>query len=440
MTLREKATLAAFNKAVDIGFKKIKKNPREGMLDIVGIIDKYMMPKSEQENSGKKAIENIRREFADPNSSWVSFATDMVNDVDENVIKHFVTNVGFNAAYKGNKKRCKLQREENCNIPWAILFDPTSACNLKCTGCWAAEYGHKQNLSFEDIDSIVTQGKALGTHMYIYTGGEPLVRKADLIRMAQENARTECERMTTRAERTASVLRLLAEKLGLPEPPGRIEAYDISNTGASDIVAAMTVFADGKPKKSAYRYFLLRDLDGPDDYASMDQVISRRFKREIDGDERFARHPDLLLIDGGQTHAAVARRAMEQYGLDIPTFGMVKDDRHRTRALVTPEGREIGIQGAPALFAFIGQIQEETHRSAVGYHHKRHTKTGLGSALEKIPGIGPARRKQLLKSFGSVKAIRAASLPALMEVVPSAAARAVWQHFHAAPEKTNEED
>ena len=123
--------------------------------------------------------------------------------------------------------------------------------------------------------------------------------------------------MTTRAERTASVLRLLAEKLGLPEPPGRIEAYDISNTGASDIVAAMTVFADGKPKKSAYRYFLLRDLDGPDDYASMDQVISRRFKREIDGDERFARHPDLLLIDGGQTHAAVARRAMEQYGLDI---------------------------------------------------------------------------------------------------------------------------
>ena len=106
--------------------------------------------------------------------------------------------------------------------------------------------------------------------------------KADLIRMAQENARTECERMTTRAERTASVLRLLAEKLGLPEPPGRIEAYDISNTGASDIVAAMTVFADGKPKKSAYRYFLLRDLDGPDDYASMDQVISRRFKRGPD--------------------------------------------------------------------------------------------------------------------------------------------------------------
>ena len=118
---------------------------------------------------------------------------------------------------------------------------------------------------------------------------------------------------------------------------------------------------------------------------------SRRFKREIDGDERFARHPDLLLIDGGQTHAAVARRAMEQYGLDIPTFGMVKDDRHRTRALVTPEGREIGIKGAPALFAFIGQIQEETHRSAVGYHHNVTRKRASAPPWKKIPGIGPAR-------------------------------------------------
>lgn len=186
MTLREKATLAAFNKAVDIGFKKIKKNPREGMLDIVGIMDKFMMPKSEQENSGKKAIENIRREFADPNSSWVSFATDMVNDVDENVIKHFVSNVGFNAAYRGNKKRCKLQREENCNIPWAILFDPTSACNLKCTGCWAAEYGHKNNLSYDEMASIIKQGNDIGTYMYILTGGEPLVRKDDIIKLAEE--------------------------------------------------------------------------------------------------------------------------------------------------------------------------------------------------------------------------------------------------------------
>ena len=259
--------------------------------------------------------------------------------------------------------------------------------------------------------------------------------KADLIRMAQENAKTECERLTTRAERTAKVLSLLAELLHLPAPPRRIEAYDISNTGASDIVAAMTVFEEGRPKKGAYRYFKLRDLAGPDDYASMDQVITRRFRHEAEGDGDFAARPDLLLIDGGANHAAVASRALAQYGLDIPVFGMVKDERHRTRALATPAGEEIGIQSSPALFAFIGQIQEETHRSAVGFHHKRHTKTGLGSTLEKIPGSGPTRRKQLLKAFGSVKAIRQADLQALERVLPRQAAQAVYQHF-----RTKEEE
>ncbi|MCI5499987.1 MAG: excinuclease ABC subunit UvrC [Clostridiales bacterium] len=253
--------------------------------------------------------------------------------------------------------------------------------------------------------------------------------KADLIRMARENAQTECERVTTGAERTAKILTLLAEKLELPAPPRRIEAYDISNTGASDIVAAMTVFEEGKPRKGAYRYFKLRDLDGPDDYASMDQVITRRFRHEKEGDEDFARRPDLLLIDGGATHAEVARKALRQYGLEIPIFGMVKDDRHRTRALVSPQGQEIGIQAVPALFAFIGQIQEETHRSAVGYHHKSHSKSGLGSTLEKIPGIGESRRKKLLKSFGSVKAIKAADLQELEAVLPKQAAQAVYHYF-----------
>lgn len=253
--------------------------------------------------------------------------------------------------------------------------------------------------------------------------------KADLIRMARENAQTECERVTTGAERTAKILTLLAEKLELPAPPRRIEAYDISNTGASDIVAAMTVFEEGKPRKGAYRYFKLRDLNGPDDYASMDQVITRRFRHEKEGDEGFARRPDLLLIDGGATHAEVARRALDRYGLAIPIFGMVKDDHHRTRALVSPQGQEIGIQAVPALFAFIGQIQEETHRSAVGYHHKSHSKSGLGSTLEKIPGIGESRRKKLLKAFGSVKAIKAADLQALEAVLPKQAAQAVYHYF-----------
>lgn len=253
--------------------------------------------------------------------------------------------------------------------------------------------------------------------------------KMDLIRMARENAQEEVKRLTTKAERTAKILTLLAEKLELPQPPRRIEAYDISNTGASDIVAAMTVFEDGKPKKNAYRYFKMKDMEGPDDYASMEQTIRRRFQRDREGDERFAKRPDLLLIDGGDTHAAVAQRVLTEFGLEIPVYGMVKDDRHRTRALVTPEGREIGIQAVPALFAFIGQIQEETHRSAVGFHHKQHTKTGTGSVLEKIPGIGETRRKALLKAFGSIKAIKGADLQELENVLPKNAAQSVYNYF-----------
>ncbi len=253
--------------------------------------------------------------------------------------------------------------------------------------------------------------------------------KVELIRMAQENAREECQRVTTKEERTAKILTLLAEKLELSGPPRRIEAYDISNTGASDIVAAMTVFEEGKPRKGAYRCFRLRDLEGPDDYASMEQVLTRRFRRDKEGDERFAQRPDLLLIDGGDTHAAVAQRVLEAFGLKIPVFGMVKDDRHRTRALVTPGGAEIGIQGQPALFAFIGQIQEETHRTAVGFHHKQHSKSSLGSTLEKIPGVGESRRKALMKHFRSIKAIRGAQLAELEQVLPKNVACQVYDYL-----------
>ena len=266
--------------------------------------------------------------------------------------------------------------------------------------------------------------------------------KMDLIRMAGENAREECERVTTKEERTARILQVLAELLELAAPPRRIEAYDISNTGASDIVSAMTVFEDGKPKRGKYRFFKMKNLDGPDDYASMEQTLTRRFRRDRDGDEDFATRPDLLLIDGGSTHAAVAVRVLEDFGLDIPVFGMVKDDRHRTRALITADGREIGIQAVPALFAFIGQIQEETHRSAVGFHHRQHTKSGVGSTLEKIPGIGATRRKQLLRRFGSIRAVRQAELKDLETVLPRPAALAVYQYFRngAPPTEQTEPD
>ena len=259
--------------------------------------------------------------------------------------------------------------------------------------------------------------------------------KMDLIRLANQNAKEEVERATTREERQNKLLELLGRMLALEGPPKRMESYDISNTGASDIVASMVVYENGRPLKRDYRRFKLKDMNGPDDYASMEQVLTRRFRRYLDGDEKFADKPDLLLIDGGLEHVRVAQRVLETLNLDIPAFGMVKDDRHRTRALVHPDGREIGIQAVPAVFSLIGQIQEETHRFAIEYHRQLQAGHVKGSMLDKIPGVGEKRRQQLLKHFKSVKAVKEASLEELEKAVPRNTAQAVFQYFHETPEQ-----
>ena len=254
--------------------------------------------------------------------------------------------------------------------------------------------------------------------------------KMDLIRLANKNAVEEVERWTTREERQSKLMELLGRMLDLEEPPRRIESYDISNQGADDIVASMVVYVNARPLKRDYRHFKLKDMDGPDDYASMEQVLTRRFKRYLDGDEKFADKPDLLLIDGGVNHANVAVKVLEELNLAIPVFGMVKDDRHRTRALVTPEGKEIGIQGNQAIFSLIGQIQEETHRFAIEFHRQQQNQRVKGSVLDQIPGVGEKRRSDLLKHFKSVKKIREATQSQLAEVVPKHTAQAVYDYFH----------
>ena len=149
--------------------------------------------------------------------------------------------------------------------------------------------------------------------------------------------------------------------------------------------------------------------------------------------------PDVFLIDGGATHAAVAETVLARFHQHIPVFGMVKDDRHRTRALIRADGCEIGIQASEPVFALIGRIQEETHRFAVSYHHQRHTKSTYRSALDGIPGVGETRKKQLLKTFGTVRAVREAELEALEKVLPGNAARAVYDHFRQQAEENREE-
>ena len=262
--------------------------------------------------------------------------------------------------------------------------------------------------------------------------------KMDLIRLANQNAKEEVERATTREERQNKLLETLGRLLGLDAPPCRMESYDISNTGADDMVASMVVYVNGKPLKRDYRRFKIKGLVAPNDYASMDQVLRRRFQRMLDGDEKFSDKPDLLLIDGGLEHVRVAKRVLEDMGLDIPSFGMVKDDRHRTRALVHPDGREIGIQAVPALFALIGQIQEETHRFAIEFNRQQRRQRVQSSELDKIPGVGEKRRTQLIKHFKSVKAVKAAPLEELEKVLPKNTALAVYHYFRQGTEGVSE--
>ena len=251
--------------------------------------------------------------------------------------------------------------------------------------------------------------------------------RAELVRMAAKNAREETERITTDAERVNKTLLSLQELAKLPRFPQRMEAYDISNTGADDIVSGMVVFQNGKPLKRDYRKFAIEGLTQPDDYAAMQQTLERRLRRYLDGDEKFSPLPDLLLIDGGLGHVHAAKAALKAVGLDIPTLGMVKDDRHRTRALITPQGEELGIQSSPPLYTLIGRIQEEIHHYAISYHRQKHRKSAYRSKLDGVAGLGETRKKALLKRFGTVRAIENASLADLESVLPQNVAKTLYE-------------
>ena len=258
-----------------------------------------------------------------------------------------------------------------------------------------------------------------------------------MVKLACSNAEEEAERVSTDYERTNKTLELLGTMLKLPSLPARLEAYDISNLGNQDIVASMTVFADGQPLKRDYKRFKLENMDMQDDYGAMRQVIERRFRHFLDGDKGFDQRPDALLIDGGEVHADTVQRQLSAMGLSIPVFGMVKDDRHRTRALVTPQGEEIGIQTSQPVFALIGRIQEETHRFAITYQRELRSKRLRSSSLDKIPGVGDKRKETLLKHFKTIKAISSASVEELSGVIPRNAARAVYDFYHTDEKKEN---
>lgn len=251
-----------------------------------------------------------------------------------------------------------------------------------------------------------------------------------LVDTANANAREETLRTEDKEKRVLKSLLWLKENLSLSEIPSRIESYDISNISGTDNVASMVVFKDGKALKKDYRKFKIKGIAGQDDYGSMREVLRRRFVRMLEGDSKFDTPPQLLLIDGGRAHVGVVYEVLSELGLSIPAFGMVKDDRHRTRALVAYGGEEIGIEGRPDVFALVGNIQEKTHRFAIEYHKNLRSKRLQKSKLDEINGIGEKRKSVLLKAFGSVDAIGNAKVEELEKVIPKSAAAEVYKYFH----------
>ncbi len=253
-----------------------------------------------------------------------------------------------------------------------------------------------------------------------------------LLEMCRSNAAETLSQKMNRTGREMSVLDELARLLGLSAAPRYIEAYDISNTAGSENVAGMVVFKDARPFKPAYRKFKIKSFSGQDDYRSMAEVLDRRFcEYEKGTDEAFSVLPDLILLDGGAGQMSAVAPVLERHGISVPLFGMVKDSKHRTRA-VASFGGDITINSNRAAFTFITGIQDEVHRFAIGYHKNRRTKAMLNSELTEISGIGKARAAALLKHFRTVGAIKAADQDELAAApgMTGPAAEQVYKHFH----------
>lgn len=257
-----------------------------------------------------------------------------------------------------------------------------------------------------------------------------------ILALCKTNANEHIAQYQGRLGKEIQALSELADLLNLPGPPEYIESYDISHTFGADNVAGMVVFHNGRPMKKAYKRFSIKGFDGQNDVGSMQEVLTRRFThyREEQGtDSTFAIKPDLILLDGGTAQVHAVLPVIRQMNLDIPVFGMVKDSKHRTRAIAT-SGGEIEINYKRSAFTLVSSIQEEVHRFAVSYHHAKHKKSSFSSSLLQIDGIGPKKAKALLKHFKTIAKLKKAQ-PEEMEKVPGIGAKdakAVFAYFHSA--------
>lgn len=282
----------------------------------------------------------------------------------------------------------------------------------------------------KELEQLLAETRGSKVRLYVPQRGDT----AHLVEMARTNAIERLARESGRYAREQKYLDEMAALLGLPQPPKTIESYDISNWGDGSSVAGMVVFEDGKPKKAGYRRFKMQSVAGTDDYASMAETLARRAAEYAKGAKgQFGIKPDLLLIDGGRGQVAAVREALAGTPLaQVPVFGMVKDDRHRTRGLVNAEGAEIALALHKGVFPFVTAIQDETHRWANDYRKRLQKGRAYSSTLQNVPGVGPATSRALLAHFKTVTAVRQASEAELAAAkgVNRAAAGAVYAYFH----------
>ena len=282
----------------------------------------------------------------------------------------------------------------------------------------------------EALNQALNQARGSAVHLYVPQRGDV----AKLVNMAYTNAVERLARESGRYAREEKLLEELAQLLGMEKAPAVIESYDISNWGDGTSVCGMVVFENGKPKRAGYRRFKMRTVDRTDDYASMAEALSRRAAEYARGAAgQFGVLPDLILLDGGRGQVNAVRQAIAGTELArVPLFGMVKDDHHRTRAIVTGEGREIAINLNRGVFTFVTAIQDEVHRFAITYQRWQQKKKSYASTLTEVPGVGPATAKALLARFKTVGAVRQASPDelAMTDGVGPAMAQRIYGYFH----------
>ena len=242
--------------------------------------------------------------------------------------------------------------------------------------------------------------------------------KVKLIEMALTNGAEKLSQVYRKTGREIKTLDMLGKMLGLKTPPRYIEAYDISNFGDQVIVAGMVVYLDGKPFKAAYKKFNIKTISERNDYGSMREVIRRRLEEYIANKDKgvgFGRLPDLILLDGGEGHVNAVKPIIDEFNLDIPVFGMVKDNKHRTRA-ISSDGGEISISAKQEVYAFVTGVQDEVHRFSIGYSRSKHRKESISSELLKIDGVGEKRAAALMKYFKTMKALKGATAEEISKV------------------------